>query len=48
MCFKDAVDESSANMDGEDTPVVDEIPGSVTLWEVTPRPSNSSNVSLIT
>ncbi|XP_020287365.1 oxysterol-binding protein-related protein 2 [Pseudomyrmex gracilis] len=38
---QDAVDESS--IDGEDTPMVDEIPGSLTLWEVTPRPSNSSN-----
>lgn len=42
--FQDAIDESSASMDGDETPVVDEIPGSTTLWEATPRPSNSSNV----
>lgn len=44
--FQDAIDESSS-MDGEDTLVVDEIPGSTILWEVTPRPSNSSNVSIL-
>lgn len=27
--------------------MVDEVPGSTTLWEVTPRPSNSSDVSTI-
>ncbi|KAH0945648.1 hypothetical protein HN011_006237 [Eciton burchellii] len=39
---QDAIDESSS-MDGDDTPIVDEIPGSNILWEATPRPSNSSD-----
>jgi len=43
MYLQDAIDESSS-MDGDDTPVVDEIPGSNILWEATPRPSNSSDV----
>ncbi|XP_032690019.1 oxysterol-binding protein-related protein 2 [Odontomachus brunneus] len=40
---QDAIDDSSASMDSDEMPVVDEIPGSTTLWEVTPRPSNSSD-----
>ncbi|XP_034946914.1 oxysterol-binding protein-related protein 2 [Chelonus insularis] len=38
---QDTVDETST--DGEDCLPVDEIPGSTTLWEVTPRPSNSAD-----
>ncbi|KAK0085731.1 hypothetical protein PV325_004516 [Microctonus aethiopoides] len=38
---QDAIDESST--DGEDCLPVDEIPGSITLWEVTPRPPNCSD-----
>ncbi|XP_014475832.1 PREDICTED: oxysterol-binding protein-related protein 2 isoform X2 [Dinoponera quadriceps] len=40
---QEAIDESSASMDGDEMPVVEEIPGSTTLWEATPRPSNSSD-----
>nr|XP_050861313.1 oxysterol-binding protein-related protein 2 isoform X1 [Vespula vulgaris] len=40
---QDAIDESSTSIDGEDTPMIDEIPNSTTLWEVSPRPPNSSN-----
>ncbi|XP_066591577.1 oxysterol-binding protein-related protein 2 isoform X2 [Prorops nasuta] len=39
---QDAIDESSASLDGEDNPTVDEIPGATTLWEAAPRPSKSS------
>lgn len=41
---QDAIDESST--DGEDCLPVDEIPGSITLWEVTPRPPNCSDVNI--
>ena len=40
---QDTIDEGGA--DGEDNPPVDEIPGSTVLWEVTPRPANSADVS---
>lgn len=40
---QDAIDEGGA--DGEECLPVDEIPGSTTLWEVAPRPANSSEVS---
>ncbi|XP_063976836.1 oxysterol-binding protein-related protein 2 [Diachasmimorpha longicaudata] len=38
---QDAIDESST--DSEDCLPVDEIPGSLTLWEATPRPANSAD-----
>lgn len=43
--FKDAIDDPSASIDGDETPTIDDIPGSITLWEATPRPSNSSEVN---
>ncbi|XP_076228953.1 oxysterol-binding protein-related protein 2 isoform X2 [Nomia melanderi] len=39
---QDAIDDPSASIDGEDTPTIDDIPGSTTLWEATPRQPNSS------
>nr|XP_033340691.1 oxysterol-binding protein-related protein 2 isoform X1 [Megalopta genalis] len=39
---QDAIDDPSASMDGEDTPTIDDIPGSTTLWEAAPRLPNSS------
>lgn len=45
--LQDAIDESFGSTVVDDIPIVEEIPGSVTLWEATPRPSNSSDVSRI-
>ncbi|XP_076282460.1 oxysterol-binding protein-related protein 2 isoform X1 [Lasioglossum baleicum] len=39
---QDAIDDPSASIDGEDTPTIDDIPGSTTLWEAAPRLPNSS------
>lgn len=41
--FQDAIDDPTA--DGEDCLPVDEIPGSIELWEVSPRPPNSRDVN---
>jgi len=43
--LQDAIEEPFGSTVVDDIPIVDEIPGSITLWEVTPRPSNSSDVS---
>lgn len=45
--LQDAIEEPFGSTVVDDIPIVDEIPGSTTLWEVTPRPSNSSDVSPI-
>lgn len=45
--LQDAIEEPFGSTFVDDVPIVDEIPGSITLWEVTPRPSNSSDVSPI-
>lgn len=43
--FKDAIDDPSASIDGDDTPTIEDIPGSITLWEASPRPTNSADVN---
>ncbi|XP_071569289.1 oxysterol-binding protein-related protein 2 isoform X1 [Temnothorax longispinosus] len=40
---QDAIEEPFGSTFVDDIPIVDEIPGSVTLWQATPRPSNSSD-----
>ncbi|KAK9307627.1 hypothetical protein QLX08_002214 [Tetragonisca angustula] len=39
---QDAIDDPSASIDADDTPTVDDIPGSIILWEASPRPTNSA------
>ena len=41
--FKDAIDDPSASIDGDDTPTIEDIPGSIILWEASPRPTNSAD-----
>ncbi|XP_046742470.1 oxysterol-binding protein-related protein 2 [Diprion similis] len=38
---QDAIDESTGT-EGDDSPTIDEIPGSTTLWKVAPRPQSSA------
>lgn len=45
LFIQDAIEEPFGSTVIDDIPIVDEIPGSITLWEATPRPSNSSDVS---